>query len=94
MDNDLSGAVRKIQIKLRRNKDNSSIEVDFNGTTMQLESNYNAPLPVTRAAVLYAFRILTGGNIPMNSGIMKPIKLKNSKSKYVIPGISSCSNSG
>ena len=52
MDNDLSGAVRKIQIELTPNKDNSSIKVDFYGTTMQLESNYNAPLPVTRAAVL------------------------------------------
>ena len=85
MDNDLSGAVRKIQIKLRRDKNNSSIEVDFNGTTMQLESNYNAPLPVTRAAVLYAFRILTGGNIPMNSGIMKPIKLKVPKASMLSP---------
>ena len=85
MDNDLSGAVRKIEIKLTRNKDNSSIEVDFNGTTMQLESNYNAPLPVTRAAVLYAFRILTGGNIPMNSGIMKPIKIKIPKASMLSP---------
>ena len=70
---------RKIQIKLRRDKNNSSIEVDFNGTTMQLESNYNAPLPVTRAAVLYAFRILTGGNIPMNSGI-SPYRTRSSGS--------------
>ena len=76
MDNDLSGYERKIEIKLTPNNDKSCIEVDFSGTTMQLESNYNAPLPVTRAAVLYAFRVLTGGNIPMNSGIMKPIKIK------------------
>ena len=52
---------------------------------MQLESNYNAPLPVTRAAVLYAFRILTGGNIPMNSGIMKPIKIKIPKASMLSP---------
>ncbi|MFL2800521.1 MAG: hydantoinase B/oxoprolinase family protein [Paracoccaceae bacterium] len=85
MDNDLSGAERKIKIKLTPNKKNSSIEVDFNGTTMQLESNYNAPLPVTRAAVLYAFRILTGGNIPMNSGIMKPIKIKIPRASMLSP---------
>ena len=75
MDDDLSGEVRKIKIKLTPNEKDCSVEVDFNGSTMQLESNYNAPLPVTRAAVLYAFRVLTGGNIPMNSGIMKPIKI-------------------
>ena len=85
MDNDLLGGSRKINIKLTPNIENSSIEVDFNGTTMQLESNYNAPLPVTRAAVLYAFRILTGGNIPMNSGIMKPIKIKIPRGSMLSP---------
>ncbi|MDC3108215.1 hydantoinase B/oxoprolinase family protein [Paracoccaceae bacterium] len=85
MDDDLSGAARKISIKLTPNKKDSSIEVDFHGTTMQLDSNYNAPLPVTRAAVLYAFRILTGGNIPMNSGIMKPIKIKIPRASMLSP---------
>ena len=41
-------------------------------------------LPVTRAAVLYAFRILTG-NIPMNSGIMNPIKIKIPKASILSP---------
>ena len=85
MDNDLLGGSRKINIRLTPNIEDSSIEVDFNGTTMQLESNYNAPLPVTRAAVLYAFRILTGGNIPMNSGIMKPIKIKIPRGSMLSP---------
>ena len=85
MDNDLSGGSRKINIKLTPDIKNNSIEVDFNGTTMQLDSNYNAPLPVTRAAVLYAFRILTGGNIPMNSGIMKPIKIKIPRASMLSP---------
>ena len=84
MDNDLSGEMRKIKIKLTPNEKDSSVEVDFYGTTMQLESNYNAPLPVTRAAVLYAFRILTGGNIPMNSGIMKPIKIKIPRATHIL----------
>ncbi len=85
MDNDLSGKVRKIKIKLTPNEKDCSIEVDFNGSTMQLESNYNAPLPVTRAAVLYAFRVLTGGNIPMNSGIMKPIKITIPRASMLSP---------
>ena len=85
MDDDLSGEVRKIKIKLTPNEKDCSVEVDFNGTTMQLESNYNAPLPVTRAAVLYAFRVLTGGNIPMNSGIMKPIKITIPRASMLSP---------
>ena len=43
MDNDLSGAVREIKISLKPNTEDSSIEVDFSGTTMQLESNYMLP---------------------------------------------------
>ena len=75
MDDDLNGEKRQIKIELKINKKNKSAEIDFTGTTGELSSNYNAPLPVTSAAILYSFRILTGGNIPMNSGIMKPIKI-------------------
>ena len=49
--------------------------IDFTGTTAQLATNYNAPEPVTRAAVLYVFRLLVDDNIPMNEGVMKPLKL-------------------
>ena len=76
MDDDLNGRTRQIRIKLSIDKKKNCAEIDFNGTTKELKNNYNAPLPVTSAAVLYSFRILTGGNIPMNSGIMKPIKIK------------------
>ena len=76
MDDDLNGGKRQIKIKLSIDKKKNCAEIDFTGTTSELESNYNAPLPVTSAAVLYSFRILTGGNIPMNSGIMRPIKIK------------------
>ena len=76
MDDDLNGRTRQIKIKLSIDKKKDCAEIDFTGTTRELKNNYNAPLPVTSAAVLYSFRILTGGNIPMNSGIMKPIKIK------------------
>ena len=49
---------------------------DFTGTSNQLPNNFNAPKPVVIAAVLYCFRLLVDKNIPMNSGIMKPIKIK------------------
>jgi 5-oxoprolinase (ATP-hydrolysing) len=47
--------------------------VDFSGTSAQQPNNFNAPEPVTRAAVLYVFRVLAGGDMPMNAGCLRPL---------------------
>ena len=43
---------------------------------VQLDSNFNAPSAVVRAAVMYVFRTLVDDDIPMNEGCLKPIELK------------------
>ena len=85
MDPDIDGSERKIQVSIKVNKKSRSVIVDFSGTTRQLESNYNAPEPVTRAAVLYCFRLLAGGDIPMNEGVMRPINLNLPKGLMLSP---------
>jgi 5-oxoprolinase (ATP-hydrolysing) len=67
------GAVIKLKISV--DKTNREATVDFTGTSPQQESNFNAPEPVARAAVLYAFRLMVEGNIPMNAGCLKPINI-------------------
>jgi 5-oxoprolinase (ATP-hydrolysing) len=52
-----------------------SATVDFTGTSAQLPSNFNAPISVCRAAVLYVFRTLVDGDMPLNDGCMRPITL-------------------
>ncbi|AFL50822.1 5-oxoprolinase (ATP-hydrolyzing) [Sinorhizobium fredii] len=49
--------------------------VDFTGTSAQRADNFNAPEPVTRAAVLYVFRVLVEAHIPMNAGCLRPIRI-------------------
>ncbi|MDR1828434.1 MAG: hydantoinase B/oxoprolinase family protein [Methylobacteriaceae bacterium] len=49
--------------------------VDFTGTSPQRADNFNAPGPVTRAAVLYVFRLLVEDNIPMNAGCLRPVRI-------------------
>ena len=49
--------------------------VDFSGTSPQLNNNLNAPIAVTKAAVLYVFRLLINKNIPLNSGCLDQISL-------------------
>ena len=41
----------------------------------QDEKNYNAPLAVTKAAVLYVFRTLVNDDIPLNEGCMKALDI-------------------
>jgi len=67
------GAV--IRVAIRIDADRREATIDFTGTSAQLPSNFNAPLPVTRAAVLYVFRTLVDDDIPMNAGCMKPLRL-------------------
>jgi 5-oxoprolinase (ATP-hydrolysing) len=49
--------------------------VDFTGTSPQRDDNFNAPEPVTRAAVLYVFRVMVEDKIPMNAGCLRPIRI-------------------
>jgi 5-oxoprolinase (ATP-hydrolysing) len=70
MDN---GAVVKVAITVDRNA--RTARVDFAGTSAQVPSNFNAPLSVCRAAVLYVFRTLIEDEIPLNDGCMRPITL-------------------
>jgi 5-oxoprolinase (ATP-hydrolysing) len=70
MDN---GATIRVAIKVgaaaRR------VKVDFTGTSPQRDDNFNAPLTVCRAAVLYVFRTLVMDDIPLNEGCLEPIEL-------------------
>ncbi|MCJ2187129.1 hydantoinase B/oxoprolinase family protein [Novosphingobium beihaiensis] len=49
--------------------------IDFTGTSAQLPDNFNAPLPVVRAAVLYVVRTLLDDAVPMNEGCLRPVTL-------------------
>ena len=85
MDNDIDNKKRKICVSVSTTKCQKKIVVDFSGTTSQTETNFNAPEPVTRAAVLYAIRILVGGQIPMNAGLMENVKLVLPKGTILSP---------
>jgi 5-oxoprolinase (ATP-hydrolysing) len=52
-----------------------SIVIDFTGSSAQLADNFNAPLPVVRAAVLYVIRTLIDDPIPMNEGCLRPVRI-------------------
>jgi 5-oxoprolinase (ATP-hydrolysing) len=64
-----------IKVKITVDKQKREATVDFTGTSPQQNSNFNAPEPVTRAAVLYVFRVMVDDDIPMNAGCLRPINI-------------------
>lgn len=65
----------KIVLKITVDNEARSATLDFTGTSDQQSDNFNAPEPVTRAAVLYAFRCMVDDDIPMNEGCMRPLNI-------------------
>ena len=49
--------------------------VDFTGTGPVLSSNLNANKAIVTAAVMYSFRCLIDEDIPLNSGVLDPIRI-------------------
>ena len=75
-----------IKVKIRVDKVKREATVDFTGTSPQQNTNFNAPEPVTRAAVLYVFRVMVDDDIPMNGGCLRPINIIIPKQSMLSPG--------
>lgn len=65
----------RIQVAVRIDRNRRRALVDFSGTSPQQSGNGNAPLAITKSAVLYVFRCLVGQAIPLNAGCFEPIDL-------------------
>lgn len=80
MDN---GAVIRVSVKPDRTR--RRLTVDFTGTSPQDAGNFNAPLSITRAAILYVFRTLVDDAIPLNEGCLKPIDIISPEGSILNP---------
>ncbi|RZD35875.1 MAG: 5-oxoprolinase [Methanobacteriota archaeon] len=80
----------KISVKIKIVKKEGNIRpfhaiVDFSGTDSQMDNNLNAPIAVTKAAVLYVFRLLINKDIPLNSGCLDQIEIIIPKGSLLNP---------
>jgi 5-oxoprolinase (ATP-hydrolysing) len=64
-----------IKVKITVDRAARQARVDFTGTSPVMKNNFNAPEPVARAAVLYAFRVMVEDQVPMNAGCLRPIDI-------------------
>jgi 5-oxoprolinase (ATP-hydrolysing) len=74
-----------IKVKITVDKAKREATVDFTGTSPQQPTNFNAPEPVARAAVLYVFRVMVDDDIPMNAGCLRPINIVIPKKSMLSP---------
>jgi len=75
----------EIKVRITVDKEKREATVDFTGTSPQQPTNFNAPEPVTRAAVLYVFRVMVDDDIPMNAGCLRPINIVIPKHSMLSP---------
>ncbi len=68
-----NGAVIKVAIRVDHKT--RTADIDFTGTSAQLNNNFNAPSSICMAAVLYVFRTLIDDEIPLNAGCLKPLNV-------------------
>lgn len=78
-----SGA--EIRVAISVDRDSRTARIDFTGTSDQDRLNYNAPMAICRAVVLYVFRTLVGSDIPMNEGCLKPIEIIAPEGCFINP---------
>ncbi|HET7850106.1 MAG TPA: hydantoinase B/oxoprolinase family protein [Pseudolabrys sp.] len=74
-----------IKVKITVDKKKREATLDFTGTSPQQPTNFNAPEPVARAAVLYVFRVMVDDDIPMNAGCLRPINIVVPKKSLLSP---------
>ncbi len=75
----------RIKVRIAVDRKSREATVDFTGTSPQQMTNFNAPEPVTRAAVLYVFRVMVDDDIPINAGCLRPIRIVVPKESMLSP---------
>lgn len=74
-----------VKVAIRVDRAARRATVDFTGTSPQRADNFNAPEPVTQAAVLYVFRTLVRERIPLNAGCLRHIDIVVPKGSMLSP---------
>ncbi|TCM43099.1 5-oxoprolinase (ATP-hydrolysing) [Novosphingobium sp. ST904] len=75
----------EIAVSISIDREARGAVIDFAGSSAQLPDNFNAPLPVVRAAVLYVVRTLIDDAVPMNEGCLRPITLRVPEGSMLYP---------
>jgi 5-oxoprolinase (ATP-hydrolysing) len=74
-----------IAVDIQIDKKKKKAVFDFTGTREQQPDNFNAPEPITRAAVLYTIRTLIDEDVPLNGGFLRHVRIVIPKGSMLAP---------
>lgn len=74
-----------IHLKLTIDKEKGEADFNFEGTSLEVYGNWNAPEAVTAAAVIYCLRCLVDVDIPLNQGCLAPVSIHIPKGSFLSP---------
>jgi 5-oxoprolinase (ATP-hydrolysing) len=81
-----------LSIKVRISKENEDFLFDFTGTEGPHPTNLNANISIVYSAVLYVLRILCPGDLPLNEGFLRGIKIRLPDNSLLHPHFSDNDN--
>ena len=98
MDN---GGKIKFTINLKKDNnasnkkaENSFLCIDLDGSSNISGDNFNAPIPVLEASVLYTIRTIINRDIPLNQGCLEPIRIQIPSNSFLNPAYPSAVAAG
>ncbi|MGH2955837.1 MAG: hydantoinase B/oxoprolinase family protein [Solirubrobacterales bacterium] len=71
----LEGREGEITLRVRARIRGEELELDFAGSSEQVEGNLNCPLSVTKAACFYAVRVVCDPDGPPSAGAWRPVSV-------------------
>ena len=72
-----------IHVEIKVDKTKKRLLFDFEKTSKQLTSNFNAPKSITKACIIYVLRsLISDTDIPLNDGCLVPVDLNLPKEVY------------
>ena len=74
LDDDGLGSA-PVPIRVRLSKSGEELDVDFTGSSAQVDGALNVPWASTRACVAYLVRTMVGLDIPSNDGLLAPVSI-------------------
>ena len=74
-----------VDVAVTVDRDAPALTIDFAGTSAQQPNNFNAPLAVVRAAMLYVIRTLIDVAVPLNEGFLRPVTIRVPEGSMLSP---------
>ncbi len=74
-----------LKLNIKVSPKGQKINFDFRGSSSESSDNFNAPLPITKAVIIFSLRCLINEDIPLNSGILDPVEISTDSYSIINP---------